>query len=273
MGKIIFLDIDGTLVGFDGVLSEKTKEALAYAKAEGHILMLCTGRTRCQIKPELLKDGFFDGMVAAAGAYIEYRGQVLYEKTIEPEALEKLVADLHRERVPQLLMAKDMLYAVEEDWEALKAAFERQVPGSSKDMEKRMGGVVILKDYAELPVVEKVVFEDAPCSFEHVRELIGADFDLVPSSFHQKVTRGGEISNAGVTKATGIEKILKHLHMNQADTIAFGDSYNDLEMLDYAAVGVAMGNAPEDVKKAADMVTDDVNEDGLYKGFVKLELI
>lgn len=91
MRKIIFLDIDGTLISFNGSLSEKTREALKRAKEAGHTLMLCTGRTRCQIQEELLSEGLFDGMVAAAGAYIEYEGKEIYRKTIEPKLLERLV--------------------------------------------------------------------------------------------------------------------------------------------------------------------------------------
>lgn len=78
---------------------------------------------------------------------------------------------------------------------------------------------------------------------------------------------------AGITKASGIEVMLRHLGMDRKDSIAFGDSYNDLEMLEFAAVGVAMGNAPEAVKKAANLVTDEVTEEGIYNGFLELNLI
>lgn len=273
MRKIIFLDIDGTLISFNGSLSEKTREALKRAKEAGHTLMLCTGRTRCQIQEELLSEGLFDGMVAAAGAYIEYEGKEIYRKTIEPKLLERLVRNLKQENVALILMEKEHLYSSHEDWEVIKSSFERQIPGALEKLEETMGNVVLLENYNSLPIVEKVIFEDAPCPFEQVVEAAGASFDVIPSSFHQEVVRSGEISNAGVTKATGIERVLTHLEMKKEDTVAFGDSYNDIEMLDFAAVGVAMGNAPEDVKKAADMVTEDVDKDGLYLGFEKLGLI
>lgn len=273
MRKIIFLDIDGTLVSFDGVLSEKTKEALGRAKEAGHILMLCTGRTRCQVKEELLEDGFFDGMVTASGAYMEYKKQGIYRKTMEPELLLRLVKDLRQAQIPLTMMEKGGLYTWAGDLEATKVAINKQMPGMGDKIDEMMGGVAILGEEEALPVIEKITYEGSPCSFKEVKELIGPSFDLVPSSFHQEAARGGEITIAGVTKASGMEVMLRHLGMDRRNTIAFGDSYNDLEMLGFAAIGVAMGNAPEEVKQAADMVTDAVDEDGLYNGFLELGLI
>lgn len=173
MRKIIFLDIDGTLVSFDGILSEKTKEALGRAKAAGHILIICTGRTRCQVKEELLKDGFFDGMVTASGAYIEYQGQEIYRKTIEPEQLFRLVSDLRQAKIPLTMMEKDGLYTWERDLEVTKAAMNKQLADLGERMDEVMGEMELLKEGAELPVVEKITYEGSPCSFEEVKELIG----------------------------------------------------------------------------------------------------
>ena len=73
-----------------------------------------------------------------------------------------------------------------------------------------------------------------------------------------------EIMQAGVSKASGIEAMLAHYGLTAADALSFGDNYNDLEMLQYTGAGVAMGNAPEDVKKAASCVTKSNEEDGIY---------
>ena len=76
-----------------------------------------------------------------------------------------------------------------------------------------------------------------------------------------------------ITKAHAIEVLLKHLEVDRADTLAFGDAKVDIPMLDHCQVGVAMGNGGAEIKAMADLVTDSVSQDSLYKAFEKLELI
>jgi len=77
----------------------------------------------------------------------------------------------------------------------------------------------------------------------------------------------------GITKANAIEHLLDHLGAKREDTIAFGDAKIDIPMLEYCAVGVAMGSGGKEIQKMADYVTDDVDKGGLYKGFEHLGLI
>ena len=83
----------------------------------------------------------------------------------------------------------------------------------------------------------------------------------------------GDLGVKDITKAHAIEVLLKHLNVDRADTLAFGDAKVDIPMLDYCQVGVAMGNGGAEIKAMADLVTDSVSQDGLYKAFEKLELI
>ena len=85
--------------------------------------------------------------------------------------------------------------------------------------------------------------------------------------------RAGEIGIGGIHKATGMEIYLNHVGIDRVDCIAVGDGPNDLQMLEYAGVGVAMGNARAEVKARADMVTDAIGEDGIYHAFERLSLI
>ena len=83
----------------------------------------------------------------------------------------------------------------------------------------------------------------------------------------------GDLGVKDFTKAHAIEVLLKHLHADREDTLAFGDAKVDIPMLDYCQVGVAMGNGGAEIKAMADLVTDPVSQDGLYNAFEKLELI
>ena len=78
---------------------------------------------------------------------------------------------------------------------------------------------------------------------------------------------------AGVNKATAIEKFMAHVGAPMSDSIAFGDSGNDFEMMQTVGLAVAMGNATEPIKELADYVTTDVDKDGIYNAFVHLGLI
>ena len=92
-------------------------------------------------------------------------------------------------------------------------------------------------------------------------------------SFHYSNEYGIDINEKGGMKELGIKAIIDFLNIDLEDTIAIGDGINDISMIKYANIGVAMGNASELVKEAADIVTDDVDKDGIYKLFKKLELI
>ena len=83
---------------------------------------------------------------------------------------------------------------------------------------------------------------------------------------------GGEITSIGISKAVGLRHAAEYFHVPMSDTIAFGDSANDIEMLEAAEISVAMGNGAPSAKEAADLVTDDIDEDGIANAFRKLGL-
>ena len=121
-------------------------------------------------------------------------------------------------------------------------------------------------------VIESQLGDDADCTNEELQKELGDICNVVTMSYPDSST-GGEIMQAGVNKSVGIHKVLEHYGADVSDTIAIGDGANDIEMLDLCGIGVAMGNAAEIVKQHADIVTDRIENDGLYKAFNMLELI
>lgn len=83
----------------------------------------------------------------------------------------------------------------------------------------------------------------------------------------------GDLGVKGITKAHAVQVLLEHLGADRADTIGFGDAKVDVPLLEACAVGVAMGNGGPEIRTAADFVTDDVEQDGLYNAFLRLGLI
>ena len=101
---------------------------------------------------------------------------------------------------------------------------------------------------------------------------LAPDFENTPLSYNNQ-KNGGEITIAGVNKAIGMREFLKAAQVSVVNSVAVGDGPNDFEMIEFAGTGIAMGNAIPDLKDKADMVTTDINNDGIYNAFEKLGLL
>jgi hydroxymethylpyrimidine pyrophosphatase-like HAD family hydrolase len=120
----------------------------------------------------------------------------------------------------------------------------------------------------------KIVFDgDDQAAYEQVRARVSGDFTVVGGTLPGLGMASGEIAPAGVHKAAAIEVVLAALGLTMDDAIAVGDSGNDVEMLLACGVGVAMGNGTAEAKAAADVITESVDEHGLWRAFVRLGLI
>ena len=104
-------------------------------------------------------------------------------------------------------------------------------------------------------------------------EKIGEYFTVIMASFDEATPYFGEVLIKGVNKGSGIAEVVNYLGAKQEDTIGIGDSSNDIDMLNYVGTAVAMGNALNEVKELADFVTTDVDNDGIWNAFKKLNLI
>ena len=115
--------------------------------------------------------------------------------------------------------------------------------------------------------------KDPDIYLDAVGKDLGEEFQVTSMSFSEMQKTSGEITIRGVDKALGIKKVIEFLGASWEDTVAFGDGPNDYEMLEYVHTGVAMGNASDDLKALASLVTTPINQDGIYNGMKRLELI
>ena len=140
--------------------------------------------------------------------------------------------------------------------------------GCSKELvEKSFSGVVPVKDIKSVKNIEKLSYYLSPYSTNRISEDNGGKFYVVDFSIGSVSPdfSFGEMNLSGVNKGTAIERFMAHIGAPISDSIAVGDSGNDLEMMNYAGFSVAMGNATEEVKTAADVITDDCDHDGVAK--------
>ncbi len=272
MSKVIFLDIDGTLVDFHQNITEITKDALNRAGANGHKLVLCTGRTYSNIYSWLLQLPW-DGIVASAGAYVRCGEKVISHKTLDNEKVKKLIQFLERHQAFTLTQGIYNRYAKSRDGGKIMDFFAKQ----GFDGEKVLNGITLVEQPAMQDALESVMYFDAdlavPVLEEKIRRKFGDYFSVQGASFGYDRTYTGEIYRGGVTKATGMETLLTYWQMGQKDSIAIGDGPNDWDMIQYAGTGIVMENGTEELKEIADIVTRSVEEDGVAYAFSQMNLI
>lgn len=272
--KYVFLDIDGTLVGYDSKIPKSALKALTLAKANGHKIIISSGRAYCMIYKELLSAIEFDGIISSGGACVMVDGKVIYESFINDENLAFVIDYFRANGITYLLMSKDDIYA--------EPVFNKYVlpgmikAGYNKDLvEQAYGTNIEVEDVKTVKCGNKIAYFTSPFKPDKIASDLDGRFYVVDFSVGktEKSNFFGEMNNGGVNKASGIDEYLKYVGGAVEDTIAIGDSANDLEMLEHAAVSVAMGNGTDAAKNAADFVTTDVDQDGIYNAFVKLGLI
>jgi len=272
--KYVFIDIDGTLVGYDSKIPPSALKALKMAQANGHKMIIASGRSYGMIYPDLLEAVDFDGIIASGGACVIVDGKVIFESLIEGDDLNFVIDYFKKNGINYLLLTKDEIYA--------EPVFNKYVipemiaAGYNKALVMQAyGRNVEVEDVRAIKGGEKLSYFTSPYLPDRIASDLDGRFYVVDFSVGKVNNNSyfGEMNNAGVTKASGIDEYLAHIGGSIEDTIAIGDSANDLEMLEHAGIAVAMGNGTDTAKEAADFVTTDVDKDGIYNAFVRLGLI
>lgn len=272
MEMIVFLDIDGTLVNFNQQMPESTWKAIKEARENGHKLVLCTGRTYGHIYPWLLEIEF-DAIVASAGAYVRVGEEVLYHHVIDFEKMKGLLKLLQKHKIDYLLQG---LYGRMVPKECIKG-IEDHFAAINPDYNRHLDGMELIEDISEKHIIESIMYFNSNVGIGQLQKEIDEELDgyfcVTGASYETDREHNGEITCQGINKADGMKRVVEHFSLNPTQVIAFGDGPNDFEMLQYAQMGVAMGNAVESLKNKADYVTDDMEQDGIYNAFVHLGLI
>lgn len=268
--KLVFLDIDGTLLPKSHHVTEKVKQALRRAYENGHFLCICTGRAYSELPEGMEK---FDGVISAAGACIMWKGEILLAEYFSKEEIGQVVDLLEEVEAVYVMEGLEKTYSQKENY---KRFWEKL---DSSDQEEELLRSILKRTYpctltAEMEKTHKCSFFYAKKESAWLRERL-KKWDMSLTAFSQAETRGssGEITKTAFSKGTAVRYLSEFLGIPIEDTIAIGDSENDLEMLKAVGVGIAMGNAPDYVKEAADDVTKSVEEDGVYYAFLKYGLL
>ncbi|GKX65171.1 Cof-type HAD-IIB family hydrolase [Inconstantimicrobium mannanitabidum] len=260
--KAVFFDIDGTLYNPVIGVPDSTIEGIKQLKQNGHLAFISTGRARAMIPQELVDLGF-DGVLAACGTYVEYERSVIYNLDLEESICGNVISTLKKHNIFFILEGQDYLYMDDgDDFEGDQFSIKtfKKLFG---DKIKPVTGLGL--DYRFNKITCKT---NEHSNFKEAYKSLEKDFDCICHS-----AQFIELVPKGFSKVKGIEAILQHLNINIENTYAFGDSLNDIDMLNYVEYGIAMGNSSAEVLKIANYKTDTLENNGIYKGLKQFNLI
>lgn len=270
--KIIFLDIDGTLIDYTQQISHSTREAIHLAQARGHKLLIASGRSKPAIYSWLLDLGF-NGMIAGDGAYAEFGGEIIFESTIPEAQISRLYQYLEDRKIGFYEESNSGLYGNRYFLTETACSFGVSEKIAAENLQKAFHGLVFDHQQYHLDVNKVSFVVRSDIQKAELEALFGDYFRIGLWNIFGKGLGFGDFTQKHVNKASAIAVLLEKLGLDRQDTYAFGDSYNDLEMLQYCQTGIAMGNAANAVKAVADYVTSDVSDDGIFNAFVQFGLI
>ncbi|MBQ4232224.1 MAG: HAD family hydrolase [Lachnospiraceae bacterium] len=270
--KLIFLDIDGTLtVAGENTPPKSALDAIKKTQEKGNKVFLCTGRNLDMLKPLLVYG--FDGVVGSSGGYITVGDTVLYDSPMPDDTRDKALEILHRNGVFCTIEAKDGSWGDDNIDEFIKNSPEgnSEIERWRKALAENLG-IRKMSEYNGSPIYKVVVMCNDISQLDEARSALSDDFNFVIQEVKEHNCINGELVNKAFDKGRGIRKVAEYFDLPIEDTIGFGDSMNDLEMIETVGTSVCMANGANALKEIADIVCDSVEDDGLAKAFAELNL-
>ncbi|MDO6431359.1 Cof-type HAD-IIB family hydrolase [Flavitalea sp. BT771] len=265
MYKAVFLDMDGTLLRSDHSVSEPTKDMIRHLTREGIPVILVSARPLNAILPTFRAIGIPDHypLVSLNGSYIVEGEKPVFDARIDLEMAEAVSGKVRP-------FGATIAYYLQREWFA-------EVKDAWTDHEQRIMDVqLVVAPLADLvrdwshrgiaPNKMMVMSEAANIDQiqQHLRSVYNGRLNIYPS----KPTYL-EVMDPRGSKSNAVQWLIQRMNIDRSEVIAMGDNYNDREMIAFAGMGVAMGNAPDEIKAAADFVTDTNNNDGVRKALEK----
>lgn len=258
MIKAVFFDIDGTLLSHrTGQIPPSSKKAIRLLREKGIKTFIATGRHRSEIAVLPLQDLEFDGYVTLNGQYCYSRKPVLYDLPFDVLDIKALLLDLQRQHYPCMFVEADRMYInfINQRVQQVQDSISTPLPDLG-DLTRGLTHNI----YQIIPYVSP--------------ELENHIISLMP---HCKPTRWHDLAidiiPAGGGKQNGIRQILRCFSIAREEIMVFGDGENDQDMMEFADYAIAMGNAVPSIKALASYVTDDIDNDGVYRALLHYQMI
>lgn len=263
--KLVAIDIDGTLLDSNRKISPKVKETLQRANESGIYIVLCTGRPLPGVTEQLAELDLYgpnDYVITYNGSLVQatQSNEIISQYTLSYEDFLEIELTARKAGVHLHTIDDKAIYTANRDIGkyTVHEAYLVDMPLKYRTVEEMTPDMSIIK----------MMMIDEP-------EVLDQAISVLPESFTTKFTTVKstefyyEILNKEASKGNALAKLADHLGIAQSEVMAIGDNENDLSMIEYAGIGVAMGNATENVKRAADILTTSNDEDGVAEALLK----
>ena len=249
MIRAVFFDIDGTLLSHKtNSVPASARKALEMLREKGILTFIATGRHISMLRQLQPLEGLrFDGIISLNGQYCCNDQGLIYHCPIEKSAVATLLDYLKEDPHPCILVEEDRMYI-----------------NFHNDLVKKVQAAI----HTEMPVIGDMDRGYNHPIYQAILYMSEENLAKLPPLPGIRLTRwnlgGADLIPATGGKAAGIAKVLQHYGIRKADTMAFGDGENDVDMFGAVGIAVAMGNGCAEAKNAADYVTGDTDSDGIY---------
>ncbi len=244
----VFLDIDGTLMGSSGKALKKNLDVIQKVRALGHKVLISTGRATAYLPENIDIEKYFDGVVSGAGARVVIGEKEVFLKTMTMENIKAFCEYNLKNGIIGVLEGVENMFFM---------GIIEEAQGKWININEENVSEYLKKDF---PVEKFTILGTAP------KELKSVLTDCVILQHNGYA----ELLQKGCSKSSGMEIAAKELGIGIDRCIAMGDSLNDLDMIEDSGIGVAMGNAVREIREAADMITDDVDNAGVASALKKI---
>ncbi|WP_163103150.1 Cof-type HAD-IIB family hydrolase [Peribacillus alkalitolerans] len=254
--KIVFFDIDGTLLNHQKVIPDSTKKAVKQLQENGVFVAIATGRAPFMFE-NIRKELDIESFISINGQFVLFENEVLSKTALPTDEIERLNEQSRSLKIPLVFLNEKTMKANVHSNERIEEAMS-----SLKFPHPEFDDTF----YLENEIFQVLMF----CTEDEEHHFMDQYDQFRLIRWHKKSV---DVLPIMGSKAEGIKQFIKKAGFEMEDVYAFGDGLNDIEMLQAAGTGVAMGNASDEVKQHADVISDSVDEDGIFNGLTKLGLI
>lgn len=265
MYKIVFSDIDGTLLNDEHIITPLTNLAIKQLQKQKIPFVVISARSPSGIYPILKENDFICPIISYGGGLIlDKNKNIIFEQGFKTSIALKIINFIEDSNF-------DISWCVYsyDDW-FVKNRQDKRIQ-REEEIVKAISQEADIKTISKLPIIHKIL---CICNTKNIDEI---EIKLKNIFSECQVVRSSniliEITDKNISKATAIKKYCEMTNIDINNTIAFGDQYNDLEMLKTVKLGIAMENSPVEIKKEVLQVTNDNNNDGIYWALKKLNLV
>jgi Cof subfamily protein (haloacid dehalogenase superfamily) len=277
MGKLLFFDIDGTLAMPGKKVSQRTRDAIRAARANGHKAFICTGRSPEIVNEDILSIGF-DGGIFHAGGRAVIDGKTVYENHADAKMLDDVLPSIKKYAAFYNYETTGGDYYSKFDLNVLKEI--QETTGVNTELLRLIEAMASqenrsVSDYAGEGIYKVFFFVRKTADYEKIIDAFGPGY--LPTIFSNMIEdmpiEACEVTRADINKGAAILGLCGYLRADVSDTISFGDSMNDIMMIRTTGISVAMANAEQRVKDEADIICESCDDDGVAKELQRLGLI